>query len=368
MSSISIVNRLPVKSNKENANLNASNYSTAGGTSNLPSNGQKILVKGKSFGGFEAPGKIRKCLGGETSKETSEILKNVSLNNQPRPKMVLKESKIIELVTQSLVIAPPAEKGLEESIKSMSGREAYIANETENLVSGFSGDMIETYLSKDKEFSPKSFLEAHTISSGLRAKMVDWMVEVLTSYKCDDATFFLSVGLMDLFLEKSKISHGVNDLHLLGVASMFVAAKYEEVYPLRLRVIYEKIAHKKISMDSIKKKEKEILTTFNFKLTGVTPYEFLQIAIKKLGLRKTLDSKHSEYFEKLSVYLLKMAMYDYELLSGPTYGELALATLQVSCKIMEQIDPKFPFQEKVSFLLNVNQFDLGLMLGSSSMR
>ena len=33
---------------------------------------------------------------------------------------------------------------------------------------------------------------------------------------------------------------------------MFLATKYEEIYPLKLSVIYEKIAHKKLSIDQIK--------------------------------------------------------------------------------------------------------------------
>ena len=37
--------------------------------------------------------------------------------------------------------------------------------------------------------------------------MVDWMVEVLTSYKCKDQTFFMAVRLMDTYLNKSTKSH-----------------------------------------------------------------------------------------------------------------------------------------------------------------
>jgi hypothetical protein len=34
--------------------------------------------------------------------------------------------------------------------------------------------------------------------------MVDWMIEVLKSYKCSEESYFMSVRLMDLFLEKTK--------------------------------------------------------------------------------------------------------------------------------------------------------------------
>jgi hypothetical protein len=30
--------------------------------------------------------------------------------------------------------------------------------------------------------------------------MIDWMIEVLTNFKCEDQTFFLAVSLMDRYL------------------------------------------------------------------------------------------------------------------------------------------------------------------------
>jgi hypothetical protein len=45
----------------------------------------------------------------------------------------------------------------------------------------------------------------------------------------------------------------MTDLHITGVVAMFLASKYEEIYPLRLQIVHEKIAHKKISTDQIRK-------------------------------------------------------------------------------------------------------------------
>ena len=35
----------------------------------------------------------------------------------------------------------------------------------------------------------------------------------------------------------------IGDLHVTGVTSMFVASKYEDIYPLKMKVVFEKIAH-----------------------------------------------------------------------------------------------------------------------------
>lgn len=64
---------------------------------------------------------------------------------------------------------------------------------------------------------------------------------------------------MDHYLSKTIKSHAPADLHLLGVTCMFMASKFEEIYPLKLNVVYEKIAHRKITKDDIKSKEDDIM-------------------------------------------------------------------------------------------------------------
>jgi len=96
---------------------------------------------------------------------------------------------------------------------------------------------------------------------------------------------------------------------------MLIASKYEEVYALRLNVIYEKIAHKKLSQEQIKRKEGEILKTLEFNLSNATPYEFMQNALYQLNLQKLLNEKHYEYLHKVCGYLAKMTVHDYDLLN-----------------------------------------------------
>ena len=80
--------------------------------------------------------------------------------------------------------------------------------------------------------------------------MCDWMVEVCTSFKCAPRTYFLSVTIMDKYLQYS-IHHGLirgnHDIHLMGIISMYLGSKYEDVYPIHSKVVSEKIAHGAIS-------------------------------------------------------------------------------------------------------------------------
>ncbi len=57
--------------------------------------------------------------------------------------------------------------------------------------------------------------------------MLDWMVEVMKSYKFGNKTYFSGVEIMDRYFSKCKNSIPITELHITGVASMFVATKME---------------------------------------------------------------------------------------------------------------------------------------------
>ncbi len=112
--------------------------------------------------------------------------------------------------------------------------------------------------------------------------MVDWMIEVLTNFKCDDQTFFLSVSLIDRFFKNKQETKEVGDLHIIGVTCMFVASKYEDIYPLKMKMVYEKIAHKKLPIEKIKGLEMEILKSINYKIAAPTSLDFLKVYLKQV--------------------------------------------------------------------------------------
>jgi hypothetical protein len=49
------------------------------------------------------------------------------------------------------------------------------------------------------------------------------------------------------------------DVHTIGVTAMYLASKYEDIFPLHSKIVSDKIAHKAISDKDILKKEKEFL-------------------------------------------------------------------------------------------------------------
>ena len=53
---------------------------------------------------------------------------------------------------------------------------------------------------------------------------------------------------------------------MIGVASMWSACKYEEIYPIKLETMYDKIARKKFTRNEILNKESEILAALCFRM------------------------------------------------------------------------------------------------------
>lgn len=75
------------------------------------------------------------------------------------------------------------------------------------------------------------------------------MIEVFGNYQNTtvDQTFFRAVGLMDLFLKKTVAHYQDQDLHLIGVACMFLATKIEDIYHIPLGDFVTRIAHNKFT-------------------------------------------------------------------------------------------------------------------------
>ncbi|XP_002738046.1 G2/mitotic-specific cyclin-A-like isoform X2 [Saccoglossus kowalevskii] len=67
------------------------------------------------------------------------------------------------------------------------------------------------------------------ITTSMRCILVDWLVEVAEEYKLHNETLYLAVNYIDRFLSSMSVLR--SKLQLVGAASMFLAAKFEEIYP-----------------------------------------------------------------------------------------------------------------------------------------
>ena len=65
----------------------------------------------------------------------------------------------------------------------------------------------------------------------MRGILVDWLIEITNKFRFFDQTLFLSVDILDQYLQENIDSLKTEHLQLVGITSMLIASKYEEVYP-----------------------------------------------------------------------------------------------------------------------------------------
>lgn len=75
---------------------------------------------------------------------------------------------------------------------------------------------------------------------------------------------------------------------------MFIASKYEDIYPLKMKDVYEKISHKRLPHSKIKEIELELLVVTNYNIQAPTVLEFLKVYLKDiLGINSTSKQAYS---------------------------------------------------------------------------
>lgn len=80
-------------------------------------------------------------------------------------------------------------------------KKTYSINELENL--NLINNYQREFLKQNKSINHFGFLSRHDVTCLFRAKMVDWMIEVMTSYKCSDRSLFKAIEVMDKYYQKS---------------------------------------------------------------------------------------------------------------------------------------------------------------------
>lgn len=110
------------------------------------------------------------------------------------------------------------------------------------------------------------------LNNKMRSILVDWLVEVHFKFKLQTATLYLCINLIDRYLNLESILRG--KLQLVGVAALFIACKFEEVYPPEVRdFVY--ITDNAYNREQVLKMETSILTALNYEVLVPTVHHFL---------------------------------------------------------------------------------------------
>lgn len=159
------------------------------------------------------------------------------------------------------------------------------------------------------------------INDRMRGILVDWLVEVHLKFRLHADTLFLTVNIVDRVLERTAVYR--QQLQLVGVTALFIAAKYEEIHPPELKdLVY--ITDSAFLREDILDMETRILRLLEYRVTAPGPQRFLERF--QTGVNVKSNTLH------LSYYFLELALVDYKMLRYPA-SVLAAAALYLSCKI-----------------------------------
>lgn len=172
-------------------------------------------------------------------------------------------------------------------------------------VSEYVQDMYKHFRSKELVTSvrPTYMENQRHINERMRSILVDWLVEVHLKFKLVPETLYLTINIIDRFLEKSEVFRP--KLQLVGVTALLLASKYEEIYPPELRdLVY--ICDHAYEKEHILEMEEKILKTLEYQMTISSAHAFLV---------RYLKAAHADRrIVQLSCYILDGTLQSYNLL------------------------------------------------------
>ena len=62
---------------------------------------------------------------------------------------------------------------------------------------------------------------------------MDWLIQIHYNFKLLTETLFLTANIIDRYMSKHQIAK--REVQLVGIASLLIVAKYEEIYPPLLK-------------------------------------------------------------------------------------------------------------------------------------
>ncbi|CAI1892805.1 hypothetical protein SEUBUCD650_0D00930 [Saccharomyces eubayanus] len=138
-----------------------------------------------------------------------------------------------------------------------------------------------------------------------RSTLIDWIVQVHEKFQLLPETLYLCINIIDRYLCKEVVP--VNRFQLVGAASLFIAAKYEEINcPTIKDFVY--MSENCYSREDLLDAERTILNGLEFELGWPGPMSFLR------RISKADDYEHDT--RTLAKYLLECTIMDDRLISA----------------------------------------------------
>lgn len=186
----------------------------------------------------------------------------------------------------------------------------------------------------------------YDINEKMRAILLDWLIEVHLKFKLQQETFFLTINLIDRYLDKKTIQR--TKLQLVGITSMFIACKYEEIYAPEVKD-FVFITDKAYTNEEVLSMERDILGTVNFDVTVPSSLRFIELYNYYISFDETVYC--------FMHYLLDLSVVDYRMLKYKS-SLIAASVVYVSIKLLhkENIIRNEKIEEDIKLLYLLSEY------------
>ncbi len=185
----------------------------------------------------------------------------------------------------------------------------YFSDNKENLsyIGEYLNEIYSNLLLDEKQlyFSPKiGYMKMQNdINEQMRAILIDWLIEVHYRFRLKSESLFQTVWIIDTYLSLFPIIRA--RLQLLGIASLLISCKSQEMYYPQLNELID-ITDGAYIKEELIEMETHILKILNFNIVSPTSNDFFNI------IAKAFNFDNRQYF--LGKYFLESSLIDYQMI------------------------------------------------------
>jgi hypothetical protein len=175
---------------------------------------------------------------------------------------------------------------------------------------------------------PDCLTQQKEVTWNMRNVLFDWLVDVQLKFDLSPETLYLCFNVIDRFLKENDILK--NKLQLVGITSLWLASKYEEIYTPDA-IDFVDMCAKSYTKKEMIEMEYTILVSLQFSLTIATPVTFLERFLKASN-QNISSCVHNNVIHGAN-YLTEISMLDQNTLKHK-YSEICASAIYIARKVL----------------------------------
>ncbi|KAL0969960.1 hypothetical protein UPYG_G00235290 [Umbra pygmaea] len=235
-------------------------------------NAHKVHI---SLPGTKKKGSLKNTL--KKSKNEAKLQKSESVSSESQEEEIRKaEETLVEDVVVVLEAVPHVD--LPPHLQRPKIPEEFDIDaqhqDDPSLTAEYAKEIFDYLKAREEKFPLQDYmLTQPSLNSGMRAILVDWLVEVQENFELNHETLYLAVKITDHYLSTTPVNR--ESLQLIGSTGMLIASKFEERSPPCLDdFLY--ICDDAYKREELIAMEINIMQALSFDINIPIPYRFLR--------------------------------------------------------------------------------------------